>query len=192
MQDVKQSHFPRRQLLAGVAALILAPALTLGQAAIAGGDGSSTKSTSSYKPRKPPFIKDKYTQREFLSLSPSEYDQISIQNEKSTDGKKIIIEGFSQPMTGYLMEMVGLERQAAKRLIRDMQKIKGNKARQARLRQEIDRMKRRIAKLREARERALKKGFKRAAGEARSRILYAEGYIESLEVWHRFPHEGAR
>ncbi len=157
-----------------------------------GGEGGKdpTKSTA---PPKDPALQERYSQADFANLSKREIATLYVNEGRvSPGGPRVKVDGFSGNMVEWLISMADFDRPSFRRLIRDMAKIKDKAKRKARLAQEIAKIKTRITKLEAAKERAHKRGSQNAVGEAESRLYRANEYLEGVEVWAKFPHEGTR
>ncbi|QGX97812.1 hypothetical protein EI983_05785 [Roseovarius faecimaris] len=171
----------RQLLLTGLALFLCSPSA-------AGGDGGGGGNSGlSPRPKQPPATKSKYTQDEFTRLSTAELDQLEW---KFTRGKRLHITGFSQNMSDYLILMAVHRRRRTQRLILEMQKLKDDKKRVARLTRERNRVQKELNDLKKARQRAKDKGYTRAAAEAEEQIQKTQKYIKGLDTWIKHPSEG--
>ncbi|WP_371226568.1 hypothetical protein [Roseovarius sp. 2305UL8-3] len=110
----------------------------------------------------------------------------------SRGGPRVKVDGFSGNMVEWLVAMADFDRASFRRLMRDMAKIKDKAKRKARLAREITKIKTRITKLEASKERARKRGSQSAVEEAENRLQQAKEYLEGVEIWAKFPHEGTR
>ncbi len=190
-QDTTVNQFRRKTLLSGAAFLavyVSAPA-SFASGGGGGGDGGERDNYTYSVPK----LESKYTQKEFTQLSKKEISQFwGLSGKNKRGGKTVLIDGFSEPMTSRLVDMIYYDRSSTKRLIRDMGKIKDTEARKKRLSEEVKKINKRIADLEAALERAQKKNFRRAVNETKYRIRDAKGYLKAVKVWEQYPHEGTR
>ena len=154
-------------------------------------DLPSTTSPISRYPRDP-VVESFYTQSEFVRLGRWEIVELSNNRYRGSDGKRLTVKGFSQNMATYLVDMIDVAGRNAKRLIRDMEKLKSPEKRKARLAREVQKIERQIEKLEASKKRAEKRKAKSAVYETEGRIKDAKAYLKAVKVWQKFPHEGTR
>ena len=178
------SNASRRVFNAGLAATITLganpPAHANGDGAGAGASRNSSKPARIYQK-----VKTRYSQSEFARLTDNEIHAFSQQ-------PKAVIEGFSGNMTIHIVDMAFWKRRRAQRLVRDMAKLNSKAARLQRLNEEKKYAEGAIVKLNASKERAEKLKKKSAAWEAQERIVDARKYLEGINVWIKFSHEGTR
>lgn len=124
----------------------------------------------------------------FLRLYPYEIRKLSGYYKT---GSRITIHPFSWAMSSWLLHMAVNDRRATQRLVREMSKIKDPKKRAARLQQELRRVKDFRKNLEASAKRFEEKKMYGAENEERRRLRRLNKYAEGLEVWIKYPHEGA-
>lgn len=127
--------------------------------------------------------------RRFLALSDFQIREL---RRARRDGATIRIGGFSEVMTTWILHMANAERRRTQRLMRDMADLDTPEERSARLEREMERARDFEQNLVDSIERLEGRGQREAAREERSRLRNLRDFIDGLEQWIDFPHEGAR
>ncbi len=148
---------------------------------------NSTKSTSRKKPKRKLHS---FSQGQLLEFSRKRIAKLHLQIT-TYETHDIEIKGFSKDYPKILVQMLDLVRPLARRLIDDMRGLTKRKDRIARLNKEIRLVKKRIAELSEAFERARKKNFKSVMEETRGRITDHGIYLNGVKYWRRAPKQGS-
>lgn len=172
----------------------MAPA---GMALAGGGGGGGRDETHQTMPigdTAPKNDRDKYlvvSQTRFMGMSGKAIDDM--QMDAAKQGKQVKIRGFSPSMVYVLEVMLRHDKRAARRLVRDMKKIKKKKDRVKRLDDEIQKFEKRIRTFKESikKLKANKSDTsKDAIKEDRARIRDARKYIDQVKRWKITPMEG--
>jgi len=118
--------------------------------------------------------------------------QIRDLNRARRKGKKIQIDGFSTVMSGWLVYMADADRRRTQRLLREMGEIDKPKDRKKRLERALDQARDFEANLEASIERLRARKLWGAVADEQSRLGRLREFIDGLEVWVDYPHEGTR
>ena len=189
MTKIHPRHSEEGHRKAGFKQLILACLVIIGTAvvslpggyALAGGEGSGLSE-----------LKAKYCQKEFLRLSQGEISKLN--DRYHLNNKKTKICEYSANMSTHLVDMADYDRRATFRLMKDMAKLKSKKNRKAWLKNELAKQRKFVKTLKASIKRLEAKNSTRATRLAirseKLRLERTESFIEGLEIWVKFPHEG--
>lgn len=113
-------------------------------------------------------------------------------NDARLDGRRIRLTGFSTVMSGWLIFMADADRRRTQRLVREMREIDDPEAREEHLRDALDDARDFEENLVNSIERLRERERWVAVAEEQRRLRNLRDFIEGLEVWVDYPHEGTR
>jgi len=187
------NQYRRKTLLSGAAFLSVNLAASPSLACGGGPDPDSASDGQSSRAKKRPQViapyKESFTQRQFRNLSAADLREHSIDSSQNRSTLKI--EGFSPRMTRILFDMAGHDRTSTRRLVKDMAKLKTEKARKAHLKTEIKRSKELHRTLKKSIKTLKKnKSSQAAIDDANTRGVDNSYYVGLVRRWALNPMEG--